>query len=334
MIEELFSDIFRIEIPLPNNPLKTLNSYFIRGSERNLLIDTGFNRVECREEMEKAIKKIGFSMDDTDLFITHVHGDHSGMVSYLARSGTKIYTGNYCAQVLMGHETGIRGYYKEYVIQSGLANMGMSLTDTSLHPGVKYGSDKINQSNVISEGDIIVVGDVTLHCIDTTGHAPDHMCLYEPKRKILFSGDHILGGITPNNTIWGTPWEISNDSLGMYLSNLDKIALLEIETILPGHRAIISNCYGRIEELKIHHKRRLNNILEILGNKKMNGAEVASKMAWDIKMKSWGELPPTQKFFATGEALSHLTHLVHKKIVCKKLRKGVVYYSISVESPC
>ena len=51
MIEELLPDLFRIEIPLPNSPLKYLNSYVIRSPERNLVIDTGLNRKECLEAM-------------------------------------------------------------------------------------------------------------------------------------------------------------------------------------------------------------------------------------------------------------------------------------------
>lgn len=329
MIERLFNDIYRIEVPLPNNPLKATNSYFIQGKDRNLLIDTGFNRAECQNEIEQAMREIGFSMDNTDLFITHVHGDHSGLAGYLARSGTKIYTGKYGAQVLMEHKDGVN--FKEFVVQSGLSGMGVSSDDNSIHPGLKYASSKISQADVIADGDIIKVGDVTLRCIETSGHAPDHMCLYEQKRKILFSGDHILGKITPNNTIWGTPWDVDSDYLGAYLKNLDKIASMDIELVLPGHRATLSDCCGRIDELKNHHQRRLNRILEILGNKKMSGAEVASKMKWDIGIKSWDEFPTAQKFFATGEALSHLTHLVYKKVLIKELCDGVVHYSINTD---
>jgi glyoxylase-like metal-dependent hydrolase (beta-lactamase superfamily II) len=329
MIEKLFRDIYRIEIPLPNNPLKATNSYFIQGKDRNLLIDTGFNRSECQNEMDIAMREIGFSMDNTDLFITHIHGDHSGLTGYLAKPETKIYTGKYGAQLLMSQEEGIN--FKEFVIQSGLSEMGVSPEDNSIHQGLKYASGKITKADVIRDGDIIEVGDLVLRCIETTGHAPDHMCLYEPERKILFSGDHILGGITPNNTIWDSPWEMADDYLGIYLRNLEKIALLEIELTLPGYRTILSDCYGRIAELKIHHQKRLDNILKILGSGKMNGAEVAGKMRWDIKAKSWDEFPPAQKYFATGEALSHLTHLVFKKLVIKELYDGVVYYSINTK---
>ncbi len=330
MIEQLFSDIYKLEIPLPNNPLKATNSYFIRGKERNLLIDTGFNRPECQEEMDKAIREIGFSMHNTDLFLTHVHSDHTGLAGNLAGVGTKVYAGDYCAQILMGSKSGIQTYYKEFVIESGLSEMGVSPFNPSIHPGLKYASGKVSRVKVLRDEDILEVGDVALRCLETTGHAPDHLCLYEAQRKILFSGDHILGKITPNNTIWGTPWRISYDYLGAYLQNLDKIVSLNIEVVLPGHRAIFNDCYKRIDELKKHHQRRLNSILDILGTKdKMNGAEVASKMTWDLNLKSWEEFPPAQKFFATGEALSHLTHLVFKKILIKELYNGVVYYSLN-----
>ena len=50
MIEEVYKNIFRIEVPLPGTPLKSLNAYCIVGGERALLIDTGFNLPECRAQ--------------------------------------------------------------------------------------------------------------------------------------------------------------------------------------------------------------------------------------------------------------------------------------------
>lgn len=326
MIKELYSDIYLIEIPLPNNPLKATNSYFIRGKGRNLLIDTGFNRTECREALDQAIQDIGFSMDNTDIFVTHVHSDHSGLVGYLVLPGTKVYCGNYCSRILTHKGTKQeRNYLIDLIQQSGLINMGLS-EDLSIHPGLKYASSKIPEVAIIHDGDEITVGDFNFQCIDTTGHAPDHICLYEPTRKILFSGDHILGNITPNNTIWEAPWTIEYDYLGSYLKSLEKISSLNITLTLPGHREIVNDCYSRIKELKIHHEKRLQNILEILGQEKMNGAEVASKMEWNLTIKTWKEYPPAQKIFATGEALAHLTHLVFKKVIVKELYDGVVYY--------
>ena len=46
MIEQLWGspDIFRILVPLPENPLKGLNVYVLRTKEQALVIDTGFRR--------------------------------------------------------------------------------------------------------------------------------------------------------------------------------------------------------------------------------------------------------------------------------------------------
>jgi glyoxylase-like metal-dependent hydrolase (beta-lactamase superfamily II) len=49
MINEIAANLFCIELPLPQNPLKSINCYVIKGKNRNLIIDTGMNRPECRE---------------------------------------------------------------------------------------------------------------------------------------------------------------------------------------------------------------------------------------------------------------------------------------------
>lgn len=41
MIEEVAADLFRLEVPLPNNPLKAINSYIIKSQNRNLIIEQG-----------------------------------------------------------------------------------------------------------------------------------------------------------------------------------------------------------------------------------------------------------------------------------------------------
>ena len=44
MVEELLPDLYLIKIPLPGSPLGWVNSYVIKGIDRNLVIDTGLNR--------------------------------------------------------------------------------------------------------------------------------------------------------------------------------------------------------------------------------------------------------------------------------------------------
>ena len=72
MAEEILPNIFREEIPLPQNPLKAINSYVIKEGGRFLMIDTGMNRPECLQAMQAYIKEIGVDLEKTDFFITHL----------------------------------------------------------------------------------------------------------------------------------------------------------------------------------------------------------------------------------------------------------------------
>ena len=58
MAEQIAEGLYRLDIPLPGNPLKNLNSYLLTG-ERNLLIDTGFRLDACREAMEHQLRELG-----------------------------------------------------------------------------------------------------------------------------------------------------------------------------------------------------------------------------------------------------------------------------------
>jgi glyoxylase-like metal-dependent hydrolase (beta-lactamase superfamily II) len=91
MIQEVSPQIYKIAIPLPNSPLKALNSYLIKGDGRFLLIDTGMNRQECLDAMTTALKKLDVDTTKTDFFITHVHSDHLGLTGTLKTPTSKVY---------------------------------------------------------------------------------------------------------------------------------------------------------------------------------------------------------------------------------------------------
>ncbi|OQW96970.1 MAG: MBL fold metallo-hydrolase, partial [Desulfobacteraceae bacterium A6] len=91
MTEEILPGLYRIKIPLPESPLKYLNSYVIKSDNRNLIIDTGFNRKECLEAMNNGLMEINVDLADCDFFITHLHADHFGLIARLATKTSRIY---------------------------------------------------------------------------------------------------------------------------------------------------------------------------------------------------------------------------------------------------
>ena len=308
--EQIADGVFRIEVPLPQNPLKELNAYLVLGSSggRNLLIDTGFNRPECLEAITGALTGIGVSMADTDLFITHMHADHSGLVSQLARENTRIYASRTDGTIInLAHsESYWISLIKAYQMH-GFPNL-MDDAAARTHPGFLFGNKKDIDFTYLDEGDILEVGPYRLRPVHTPGHTPGHLCLYDEQAQLLFAGDHILGVITPSIVI-----DLGHDQpLTDYLASLDKVAALPIRQILTAHRATDFDAAKRIEDLKDHHAQRLDEIVGILGDGQARTAyQTAQLMKWRIRAENWEAFPPQQKWFATGEAMAHLLHL-HK----------------------
>ena len=93
MIHKISSDpeIYSIYVELPENPLKNLNSYVLLSGGEALIIDTGFNRPECRRSLWEGIRELNLNLEMTSLFLTHLHSDHIGLAGDFAKQGCKIY---------------------------------------------------------------------------------------------------------------------------------------------------------------------------------------------------------------------------------------------------
>ncbi len=322
MTEEVLPNLFRIEIPLPGSPLKSLNSYVIRARERNLIIDTGMNRKECLGAMQAGLQELGVDLAKTDFFITHMHADHSGLVARLVTATGKIFFNQPDADVITGG-----GNWESMLDYAGRSGFPEDKLRAALHhhPGYKYSPERVPELTILEDGDRVPIGDYLFTCVQTPGHTRGHMCLYEPARKVLVCGDHILGDITPNIQCWSG----RENPLKSYLTSLDRVDELEVDLALPGHRSLIRNCRERIAELKRHHQERADEVLSILGKKGKNAFQVASEMTWDIKCASWERFPIAQKWFATGEAIAHLIYLEDKGMVFREERGKTIAYSMN-----
>jgi len=322
MIEEVFSHIFRMEIPLPGNPLKAINSYLIQGKGRNLMIDTGMNRVECMEAMQASLRELQVDLKRTDFFITHLHADHLGLVSELAQEESKIYF-NYPDTEIINNPT----HWEE--MGASASKNGFPESDIqgalSRHPGRKYHARQPLNLTFLKEGDLLRIGEYSFQCVETPGHTRGHMCLYEPRTKIFFSGDHILNDITPNISLWVENY----NPLKQFLQSLDKIDGLQIDRVLPGHRRPFNDHRRRIAELKKHHELRNEEVIAILQKGKLNAYQVAGQMTWDIDCDRWEDFPLPQQWFASGEALAHLQYLQGEGRVLKETQDGKVVFSLA-----
>jgi len=326
MIHNIRPGLNRVEVPLPNSPLKAINSYVLTTDDRSLVIDTGMRRPECERVLRAGLDELGVDLSTTDFLITHLHADHMGLVTELATETSRVYFNRPDGELITAGIQDPKTWYEPVFDRARRGGFSEEEIEESLrkHPGLKYSPNTYPTYDYLDDGDELEIGDYRFVVVSTPGHTPGHFCLYEPHKKILVSGDHVLGDITPNITMWRD----GDDSLGDYLDSLDKVAKLDVELVLPGHRTPFEDCRGRIEELKEHHRHRLDEVLGILAKRNATAYDVASKMTWEIVAKSWEDFPVVQKWFAVSEAAAHLYYLERRGRIKGEERNGRVLYSV------
>lgn len=323
MIEEVAKNIYRVGVPLPGNPLKELNSYFIRGEDSDLLIDTGFRRPACREALEAGLAELGSDPRRRDVLLTHLHSDHSGMADLFVGPGRHIYMSRpdleYTDDMLSGRIPDDRtprfiseGFSPELVEAVNNANPARQ----EALPGIT------DAFRPLDEGQVLRVGEHELKTLIVPGHTPGNSMFWLEGEGIMFSGDHILFDITPNIT----EWSIMEDALGSYLESLERVKDYPVKLTLPGHRKT-GDYRTRVERLLTHHQKRLAEALTVVeSNPGLTAYDIAGKMTWKIRADSWEDFPMIQKWFAVGECLSHLDYLRKRGKVRREQKDGLWRY--------
>ena len=323
MLTKIAENIYKKVVPLPNNPLREINAYIITGQkpgDKSLLIDTGFNRPECEEALQSAFDEL--KIDKVDVFITHLHSDHCGLVPKFAKKDSIIYSGETDGE-LMNFEAGnlYWAILDDLFIKFGFPKAEFG-RNTDIHPGRKYVHDSKINFTYVDEDDILEYGGYRLSPVLTPGHTPGHMGLYDKEKKIYFCGDHILGTITPNITI-----ELGADNpLKDYLDSLAKVEKLGVDLLLTAHGTPVEDMHARIKELFKHHEERLAEAEFILGSEWKTPYEVARDMTWEIDCRNWDEFPAPQKWFATGEAISHLQYMYYSGRILRDEINDIYHY--------
>ena len=330
--EEVFENVFRIPVELPGNPLKELNSYLIRDTERSLLIDTGFRLPACKEALLAGLAELGEDPGEVDILLTHLHADHSGLSTQIIGDGRQIFISETDGRMLENLPAPGEKWAGQWAerwagnkARDILAGMPLEIVDglEALNPAIMFAPPGGNRYTRVKDGETISFGGYSLRCIMTPGHSPGHMCLWDEETGLMFTGDHVLFDITPNITAWVAV----EDSLGDYLESLRMIREYPVKTALPGHRKT-GDFHARIDELFRHHDVRLAEVESIVrANPETTAYDVAGKMRWKIRAANWDEFPAVQKIFALGECLSHIDYLRLRGVVNRQLDNDVYRYS-------
>lgn len=323
MPREVMRNIYRIPVPLPNNPLRELNCYLIRGKDRSLLIDTGFRQETCRRALFDGLRELNVRMEDTDIFLTHLHSDHTGLLPEVASASSRVFIDDLDRDWIVGSTR----FELERQEDARFAMAGippeMLRIASQTHPGRCFAPDpSFDRYTRLSAGDVLEVGGYRLEVLRTPGHTPSHLCLWMAEQQVMFTGDHVLFDITPNITRWPN----LENALGCYLRSLKQVREYDVKTALPAHRAT-GDFHARVDALLRHHAYRLEECLKVVREEPgLLPFEIAGRMTWRIRAKNWEDFPIPQKWFAVGECLSHLDLLRLEGQVREELADGRLYY--------
>jgi len=327
-------DVYRIKIDVPFD-VKYVCVYLFEIDGKKVLIDAGLNMGNWSKMFYSLLKKIKISIKDIDYcFITHRHIDHVGLIKSFKRKNPNI-------QIIMHDFT-----EQNLKWESDANNFETieSIVRESARELIKYGMPERAESRmynmismwakitryqkpdrIVKNLDEITFNSHKLKIIWTPGHSMGHICIFNDNNSYLFSGDHILSKITPHignfliNPDLKTNDDVDfSDILAHYLRSLDVISDLNPKIILPAHQDIIYNPQERIQEIKAHHEKRLQDILSLIENKPMTPFEIS-------KIHFGNDLDDINSFLALSEVLGHLIYLENQEII-KRIEKDEKYY--------
>lgn len=240
---EVIEGIYKIRGQKPS-----CHTYLIKSKTKNVLIDTGTNAAFTN--IEKSLNRLGLSLADVHLIInTHEHFDHIGANRYFGK--TAIIAAHRLAAVKIERQD-------EYVTMYNRCGVCKDKGNCDLQSSGKNKKMIVPQL-WLENGTFFDLGNFHLLIIYTPGHTSGCICVYEPERKILFSGDTIfangiLSVIAPSG------------SAGDYINSLHLLDILKIELILPGHGKFSEQPENDIKTALDNAKAKLKEARTLGGN--------------------------------------------------------------------
>jgi glyoxylase-like metal-dependent hydrolase (beta-lactamase superfamily II) len=301
--ERVLPGVWRLRLPLPWPGVPHCNAWALAAGDGIVLVDTGMHEPGSMGHLERALEQVGLRLDLVRLLVcTHAHSDHYGEAATIVeRTGcelwmhpeyghVKLAATDYDAALERRIEVALQSgvpeeplkAYRESQRGRGIGIAGLVEPHRELVPGVVVETD---------------LGPWTVH--ETPGHAPSHVCLFQPDRRLLISGDHLLGRVSLYYDFGHTP-----DPAGEFLHSLDVVDELDARLCLPGHGRTFTDVRAHVEANRAAVHERLEKVREVISN------GTGPLTAFEVVPLVYGQpVTPMTANWWLSETLAYLTHL-------------------------
>jgi glyoxylase-like metal-dependent hydrolase (beta-lactamase superfamily II) len=277
------------------------NAWALSAGDGIVLVDTGMHEPGSMTELERAMAQVGLAVEDVRLVVcTHAHVDHWGQAATICdRTGCEMW-------MHPNHEHGFVAAEDPGVALARRLEIGRQsgVPDSALDRYADRVRDAPSGIARAIEPDRALVGGVEVQSdlgvwqvFETPGHAPSHVCLFQAERRLLISGDHVLGRISLYFDYGWTP-----DPIGEFLASLDVVDELDARLALSGHGKPFLDVHGHIEGNRRLVGERLDAALAAVAGEPRTAVEIAASVRGE-------PLTETNAGWWLPETLCYLRHL-------------------------
>jgi glyoxylase-like metal-dependent hydrolase (beta-lactamase superfamily II) len=299
--ERVLPGLFRLRLPLPWPGVPHCNAWAVKWGEGFVLFDTGMHDADSMSHLERALGMCNLRVEQTRLIVcTHAHTDHCGQVAAIVeRAGCEVWMqpnhehlsrmiadpdAVFARRVEIARQSGVpEEPLRRYAAERGSRGSGIAgpiEPDRDLRAGMSILSD---------------LGEWVVY--ETPGHAPSHVCLFQPERRLLLSGDHLLGRISLYFDYGYSP-----DPVGEFLSSLDAVERLGARLCLPGHGRTFADVHAHIQGNRALVDERLTPLRAALDGNELTVFELVPHVYGD-------SLSEQNAHWLLSKTLCYLTHL-------------------------
>ncbi|MEU7588676.1 MBL fold metallo-hydrolase [Micromonospora sp. NPDC049230] len=219
---EVETDVSRISEPHVNE-LLSANLWWLRGDDRDIVVDAGLGVVALREAIPAMFER------DPMVLLTHAHLDHVG--------GAAEFTGRAAHPAeaeLLAAGVPASLYGAELYDKLGIDAAGQAVPKLMLDrlPGPDYDPatyrvEPVTLHRVLDDGDRVDLGGRALTVLHLPGHTPGSIALLEEVSGALYSGDVVYEGYLID--------DLPNSDVAAYRRSMEFLADLDVSVVHPGH---------------------------------------------------------------------------------------------------
>ena len=301
--DRILPGVWRLRLPLPWPGVPHVNVFAVAHGDGIALFDTGMATPDGLRQLELGLAQAGFGLEDVRLLVcTHAHTDHYGLAGPIVdAAGCELWMhpawehvraladdpdAALDRRVEVARQSGVpMAALKRYAESRRGEDSGIVravVPDRELVPGVEVETD---------------LGSWQVH--ETPGHAPSHVVLHQPQRRLLISGDHLLGRVSLFFDHGHTP-----DPVGEFAASLDRVEDLDVGLCLAGHGRPFRDVALKVRANRAQLAEQRDAVAAAIANEPRTAFEAAVELIGPENMS------PATAAWGLQLSLAYLDHLV------------------------